>query len=94
MGVERLLCFIYVCIMKRIDGWVNMIPTFLGWRLWFFLLLVDVDFLAGPLKVSGVGIDNGSNCNWRLRQCSNEVSLCLRVWYMACVNIVGTVTGW
>ena len=46
--------------MKRIDGWVNMIPTFLGWRLWPFLLLVDVDFLARPLKVSGVGIATGA----------------------------------
>ena len=62
MGVKRLLCFIYVCSMKMIDGWVNMIPTFRGLRLWSFLLLVDVDFLARPLKVSVVGIGEGRNC--------------------------------
>jgi len=51
--------------MKRKDGSVNMIPTFLGLRLWSVLLLVDVDFFGRPLKVLGVRIDNGSNCKWR-----------------------------
>ena len=74
--------------MKRKDGSVNMIPTFLGWRLWSVLLLVEVDFLGRPLKVLGVGINNGSNCKGGVRECLIRVRLCLEVGLIACVNII------